>query len=377
VDDKFDLLKKKFDSLYNRQTVHKAQDKLVKPGALPAEWEQVHPHVYVRSCREKNPLAGHAFAGSLLNPDDFTQEQICFFDVETTGLSGGAGNMIFLIGIGTLCGASLTIKQIFLADFPGEPDFISCLEPLLAPAQLFVSYNGRAFDSHIIASRFLLNGKEAAFPHQLDLLYHARRLWKSSIGSCSLGAIEERILDRARTDDIPGSEVPDVYFDYLRTGKTAQLLKVFEHNYQDIFSLAYLLQWLLLIYSGQVDDPLVDCRRLGEFLLEKNTAAGIALLEKGFGQGNVPAGTALSLYYKRQRVWEKAALLWEQLFRQHHDVWAGIELAKFCEHRLQDYPQALQLVESVWRLNLPLTADEKADLQKRETRLQERVKRLG
>ena len=57
----------------------------------------------------------------------------------------------------------------------------------------------------------------------LDLLPPARRAWKLRLGSCSLGRLEEVILGKPRTGDLPGSEVPQRYFDYLKTKQLSLL----------------------------------------------------------------------------------------------------------------------------------------------------------
>ena len=50
-----------------------------------------------------------------------------FFDIETTGLSGGAGTLAFLVGIGKRIGKKLEVEQLFLRDYPGEPEFLEIL----------------------------------------------------------------------------------------------------------------------------------------------------------------------------------------------------------------------------------------------------------
>ena len=44
-----------------------------------------------------------------------------------------------------------------------------------------------------------------------------------------------------RQGDVPSSEVPGLYFDYLETGEIASLEAVFHHNVLDIISLAGLM----------------------------------------------------------------------------------------------------------------------------------------
>jgi uncharacterized protein YprB with RNaseH-like and TPR domain len=56
------------------------------------------------------------------------------------------------------------------------------------------------------------------FAH-LDLLPLARRLWRDRLESRALKYIEENVLLAPRSvEEVPGYEIPYLYFDYLRTG---------------------------------------------------------------------------------------------------------------------------------------------------------------
>ena len=60
-------------------------------------------------------------------------EELVFYDTETTGLSGGAGNVIFLFGAAWCEGRDLAVEQLFLSDFPGEPEFLQAVQDLVRP----------------------------------------------------------------------------------------------------------------------------------------------------------------------------------------------------------------------------------------------------
>src|SRR5579885_3475130 len=59
--------------------------------------------------------------------------------------------------------------------------------------------------------------------------------WKSAVLD-----LERHVLGIARDGDVPGSEIPGIYFDYLRTGDPRRLQPIFFHNALDIISLAAL-----------------------------------------------------------------------------------------------------------------------------------------
>jgi uncharacterized protein YprB with RNaseH-like and TPR domain len=179
-------------------------------------------------------------------------EDLLFFDLETTGLSGGAGTVAFLAafgrlraGTGTPESSALRITQYLLLDYPGENDFLQALLGEFDAAgtgedrrPVVVSYNGKSFDSQILKTRCLMNGLRPPEYRHADLLHPARRLWKRLVSDCSQGTIETAVLGLDRRGDIPGSLAPEIWFSFLKTGRTEALLDVCDHNCRDIAGLA-------------------------------------------------------------------------------------------------------------------------------------------
>ncbi|MDR1096173.1 MAG: ribonuclease H-like domain-containing protein [Spirochaetaceae bacterium] len=196
------------------------------------------------------PASGGSIAPSALT----------FFDLETTGLSGGAGTVAFLAAFGRAAPTgeadnALVITQYLLLDYPGEALFLSkCLENL---SGLMVSYNGKSFDSQIIKNRCIMNAVQPPFYHHADLVHPARYLWKRKIPSCRQRDIEERVLGLDRGDDLPGSFAPDAWFQFLKTGQKDNLLKTCAHNVADIAGLAAI--WNL--FAAIAESPLAAGQR--------------------------------------------------------------------------------------------------------------------
>ncbi|HNV03415.1 MAG TPA: ribonuclease H-like domain-containing protein [Vicinamibacterales bacterium] len=185
---------------------------------------------------------------------------LLFFDLETTGLSGGAGTLAFLAGCGSFDQDGFHTRQLFLSGCENERELLDRLAGMAGRCGGLVTFNGRAFDVPLIETRYAFHRLESPFsglPH-FDLLHPARRLWRrrglpgpshrdrraggrpGDAASCALGALEEAILGLARLDDVPGAEIPSRYFGYLRTGDLGPLEPVFEHNRLDLLSLAAL-----------------------------------------------------------------------------------------------------------------------------------------
>jgi uncharacterized protein YprB with RNaseH-like and TPR domain len=207
------------------------------------------------------PVTLPCLAGILPGIDLTTAyEDLLLFDLETTGLSQGAGTVAFLSAFGRLVFAqksgaknavyALHITQYLLLDYPGEYDFISAVSGEFSRRKrdiTVVSYNGKTFDSQILKTRCLMNGMAPPEYRHVDLLYPARRLWKRILPDCSQATIETGIMGIDRTGDIPGSMAPDIWFSFLKHGETEPLWGICEHNCRDIAGLAAIFSAMLRI----------------------------------------------------------------------------------------------------------------------------------
>ena len=306
---------------------------------LGADWQRIAPYVYRRVGIVPSPLG----ARPRLLPESISIERCGFFDTETTGLVGGAGTVIFLFGIAAVRGDRMVVEQVFLEDFPGETDFLEHVERLLSDYRLFVSFNGKSFDKTILTTRFLMDGRSLSMPEHLDLLYPSRRLWAKVTTDCRLKTLEEEILGVDRGEDIDGFEVPDIYFDFLRTGELGRLPIVFEHNHSDIVTLARLLATIEQALAGDAAVP-VDLRGVGHLLLARDDRRGLEYLRRGYAGGQLTCGTALASELKRAGAWSEAVALWRDMAERYGDPDAAVELAKYYEHRAKDYDAALDCV---------------------------------
>ena len=309
------------------------------------------------------------------SPEASAPEELVFYDTETTGLSGGAGSVIFLFGAAWCEGRDLAVEQLFLSDFPGEPEFLLAVRDLLKPFGAFVSYNGKTFDSHLLRTRFLMNRIEWQAGPQVDLLHHARRLWKSVVGSCSLRSLESRVLGFTRELDVAGEDIPLIWLQFLRAATPGSLPLVFDHNVMDIVSLARLYGVIGDVLGGSPPPTPVDERALGTWMIRTGSVAGTSVLEEAFRRGNEQAGIALALHYKSRREWSLAANVWEELLAGGRSYLAAVELAKHYEHRAHRCDTAIQLVEKVLSWNLPLDSRARHEIFKRRDRLQRKLSR--
>jgi uncharacterized protein YprB with RNaseH-like and TPR domain len=234
--------------------VDKKEDcsKLINLGWEPCGYKTLKREIDADSPFEKDSPLPSALA--ILAPDLASRsppklEDFLFFDLETTGLSGGAGTIAFLAAFGKhLLNEKMRITQYLLLDYPGENDFLQNVLALLnKEKEVIVTYNGKCFDSQIIKSRCLMNRIKPPEYWHVDLLHPSRRLWKNIIQDCSQMSIESRILGIDRIGDIPGSLAPEIWFEFLKTGETDRLMGICDHNLSDITGLASIFAAMVLI----------------------------------------------------------------------------------------------------------------------------------
>lgn len=286
-----------------------------------------------------------------------------YFDTETTGLSTGAGTVIFLAGIARVDGRQVVVRQYLLPDYPHEPALLRALAADLGTAARLVTYNGRAFDVPMLAARLTFHGlfrEQALIPalHD-DLLPDARRLFRRPLGGARLADVESGVLGVRRESDCPGSEVPVRYFGYLRGGSPDILAEVLDHNFQDVVSLALLEAEMQHLRSGGWRDaPVLDPRGMAlELLRMGDVDDALELVEIAQSVASDPAEAnalrrvASRLLIATGRI-ERAEALWAQGTRRASAdaAAAWIEVARIRERHLGDLHGALEAVSAASRV---------------------------
>lgn len=338
-------------------------------------WIRVSGMVYEKVTLDDNPLDDRI--SDFLLEGGTESSRLVFYDCETTGLSGGAGNIVFLIGFGFPEGDKFRTVQIMLTDFPGEPAFLDAAGRYISPDKIYVSYNGKSFDANILKTRHAMNGMKAEFGFQLDLLYPARRLWKNVIGSCSLGDIEKNILGKSRTLDVPGFMVPDLYFEFIKHGAYSSIDKVTAHHLEDIKSLAALLFYFEKIYRDPPGCKNVDRTGLAGLLMMRHPEAALDVLCAGFDEGSLQAAKELGFHYKRCGNYSAACLVWMRMWENGRNIFAGVELAKHYEHREKEPAKALTITEEILSLERIRIRPYLPVLEPRRARLVKKLKKYG
>ena len=342
--------------------------------------EHLHGDVALSRLRAADAENVRVLAGELDIPG-FDLASTVFLDTETTGLAGGSGTAAFLIGVGFIDGDRFRVRQYFMRDYHEEPAQLLGLAADLARFSSIVTFNGKMFDVPLLEARFAL--QRARFPLEgaphLDLLHPARRLWKARLESCRLQSLESALLRVRRNGDVPGEEIPRIYFDYVRRRDPRALARIFHHNRLDILSLAALsalaCQWVS--EGGWAEDPrdIVSLGRVLERaqLYDRSEAEYRRAADEG-GDGDARRFALLRLASRARRegAHDTAVELWQEAASAGE--WTALrQLAIHHEHRQHDLQSALEAVDRA--LSCAATLDARAarrayeDLSPRRERL--------
>lgn len=305
-----------------------------------------------------------------------------FLDTETTGLTGGTGTIAFLIGVGFFQGDGFVIHQLFMRDYSEEKASLFLLNDFLDRFEFLITFNGRHYDVPLLETRFILsraNSKIKEMPN-FDLLFPSRKIWKGAYENCRLVTLESNLLGRCREDDIPSEWIPQLYFDYVRTGEAHRVHQIFHHNQLDILAMVGLTGRLHLIYH----DPHAAGERKGI----EHFALGRLFWEHGSIEKSIPcfevalnrcdddlaweAMKWLSRAFRKTGQGEKAHCVWEEMasWQRKKDVFPFVEMAKYHEHRLKDFEKAIAFVDQALQQTLPHQVREIEILQHRRRRLE-------
>ncbi|PLS16307.1 hypothetical protein CVD28_17705 [Bacillus sp. M6-12] len=309
-------------------------------------------------------------------------EDLFFFDTETTGLGGGTGNTIFLLGYAFFENDHVIVRQHILPE-PGNevPLYQSFLEKV--NYEKLVTYNGKAFDWPQLKTRHTLIKEHVPrlpeFGH-FDLYHASRRLWKNKLEKVKLSAVEKDILGVHRENDIPGFLAPMIYFDFVERKDPEILFGIMKHNEIDVLSLITLyihLSRQILQLDGYNGESLEVARWL-KLLGNKDAArhAYESAIMKGTESEQLTALHGLASQWKKDKEYDKAREAWEFVSaggNERQRAEALIELAKMHEHRFRDYDAALSASWKLFELlngKANLHGILESDLEKRIGRLQ-------
>ena len=330
--------------------------------------------------RECDPL----FSGS-----SWDIYRVLFLDTETTGLSGGAGTVAFEIGLGFFDHRGMVIRQYVMRDYSEEGPMLEEIAGFFRQFDTVVSFNGKTFDLPLLESRMVMNRIRLSvtqMPH-LDLLHVSRRVYKLRLRRCNLASLEEAVLGGRRCDDLPGAQVPQRYFDYIRTKEFSLLEDALRHNLDDVKSLACLTGHLCAIFRQPeaLEHP-QDLFGISKTLMRggKMQKARACFRILGHTTLSSQAHMHLAASYKKEKKWAEAIVTCQNMISKGEGgTWPYIELAKYYEHIAKDVERALHYANGALAFALntaPLWGEDESEMmliRRRISRLKEKQKKAS
>lgn len=308
-----------------------------------------------------------------------------FFDSETTGLAGGTGTVPFMLGFGFFSDQAFQVRIFILLDLDREGEYLEAVSRFIEAGgfSAAVTFNGKAFDFPLLETRYILQRRRFPLkdmPH-LDFLFPARTIWRNTFDSRKLGYLGEMLLGLSRADDIDGSDIPALYFSFLRSRAFSLIEPVIEHNAMDLVGLAavvllgvlYLDDYSLTGDGGEIFGLGRLCERAG--LLQKaEELYKAARAASPRDDVTTLATRRLSVLLKKKKLFAEALEMWRQL-AEGRDAQAQREISVHYEHRERNYAVALSYVERALA-DGRLSPSQQQEMEKRLERLRKKIAHL-
>jgi uncharacterized protein len=318
-----------------------------------------------------------------LSAKGFKPEQLFFFDTETTGLGGGAGNSIFILGHAAFSDDEVILTQHILphpgAEIPLYDSFLKQVD-----YKTLVTYNGKSFDWPRVKTQHTLIREHVPklpdFGH-FDLFHAAKRLWKYRMERMKLSIIEKEVLGFTRIDDIPGHLAPLIYFDYVERKDPEGMLKILKHNEMDILSLITLYTHLSFqLLEIDPKQSMQDKYQLGKWFYSLGDIPKAQTIYHQIVQSQTQnvgeAHLKLGYIYKKQKDFVEALNHFIIVVKEANNpviqLEACLEAAKLLEHQRKDFACAIKFCDIALNLINQGVIHKKQDLvaiEKRRNRI--------
>lgn len=165
-------------------------------------------------------------------------ESLALLDLETCGLAGSA---VFLAGVLQKVEGRFAVELLLARDYSEEPAVLTALWQRLAGVETLVTFNGKSFDWPMVVDRsrrhLLARGVAVSPPRHVDLLHLARKRWRRELPDCKLQTLERHICGRRRSDDLPSSQIPAAYQQFVRTKFEREMDQILLHNAIDLVTM--------------------------------------------------------------------------------------------------------------------------------------------
>ncbi len=192
----------------------------------------------------------------------FPAESVCFFDIETTGLSPQISSL-YLIGAAWYSEGALMLRQWFADDYISEREILSSFSSFAGNFSALIHYNGSTFDIPYLEKKYVAHGLSSPFCQKENLdLYRQAAKKKNWFGTANMKLTTmERFLHFHRSDCFTGKDCIQLYTEFMQKKyfrdsrmeeRRNQLLL---HNHDDLLG-TVLCSQLLYYTSYQPAQPI-------------------------------------------------------------------------------------------------------------------------
>ncbi len=187
--------------------------------------------------------------------DDIIEEELLFFDIETTGLFAKTSNL-YLIGCAYKEGNDWHIKQFFAENPSEEGTVIEAFFALANGYKHLIHFNGNHFDLPYVAARC----EALSLPHTFDNfsgidIYKRIAPYKYflKLSNCKQKTIEG-FLGIGREDMYSGGELIEVYKEYVESPSEEGLKLLLIHNLEDMKGMLQIVSILSYadLFNGEI-----------------------------------------------------------------------------------------------------------------------------
>lgn len=187
--------------------------------------------------------------------DSVCEEDLLFFDIETTGLSARNSNL-YLIGVSYKSGKNWVIKQFFAENPLDEEIIIREFFDLAKNYKYLVHFNGNTFDLPYVTHKC----EQLNLPYNFDAflgidIYKRISSYKYflKLPNCKQKTIEH-FLGIGRDDLYTGGELIAIYKDYVKNPSKEALDLLILHNLDDIRGMLQIVSILAYydLFNGDI-----------------------------------------------------------------------------------------------------------------------------
>ncbi|GIX41737.1 MAG: hypothetical protein KatS3mg129_1470 [Leptospiraceae bacterium] len=292
---------------------------------------------------------------------DIKPEEILFLDIEALGLSFQTSNYPFLIGLGYYSEEHFVMEQYLLLDISLEITYLDYIEKYLKSYPYIATYNGKKFDLPLIKSRFYYYGKqwEENF-HHFDVYVLWKRLLPNKFsGGYSQKNLENKILNFSRIDDIDGSRIPQIFYDWQKYQKYDEFQQIIQHNEWDVFNLFLLFIEALDFIKNKKETLNSKIQIAKIFYKNQFYKETIKLLQNYLPANQEEMQQKYSLLYKsyyKMMDYHNTIFYLKKLIEIHKNPKEILFLIRVLQNKLKDNKQAIQYIDLLIELlqNFPL-----------------------